>query len=170
MDENHLGTYTKLKGERSRLPQSAQSAAPDFPSALKTPHTPRRSAMAPADKAVTGPQTRRDSLAPQNPNNDKRNPRATLPNSLSCPLLARHCGNPVNFRLTNRGGVKRIGAGAVVACPGGRDCKKGGAARKRRRETAAPLACGGPWSGGGAAEPPLPPAPASAVGPQPARR
>lgn len=167
MDENHLGTYTKLKGERSRLPQSAHSAAPDFPSALKTPHTPRRSAMAPADKAVTGPQPRRDSLAPQNPNNDKRNPRATLPNSLSCPLLARHCGKPVNFRLVNRGGIRQNLRRRRSGLPRWAGLQK---RRKRRRGTAAPLACGGPWPGGGAAEPPLPPAPASAVGPQPARR
>lgn len=50
------GSY--LKGAHSRVPQSAQSSAPDFPRALSTPHTPRRSGMAPRE-AVAGPQARR---------------------------------------------------------------------------------------------------------------
>lgn len=52
------GERSYLKGERSRLPQLAHRSAPDLLRPLSTPHTPRRSAIARADKAVTGPPRR----------------------------------------------------------------------------------------------------------------
>lgn len=111
----HPEPYRRPRRRRAVLPEGrAQSTAavraessPGFSQCTQhAPHAPKKRHCTRRQGSDRAP-TSWSPLAQQNPNNDKLNPRTTVPGSLSCPPLARHYGKLVNFRLVDRGGKRQ---------------------------------------------------------------